>query len=78
MASTFSIAMASYPNFDDDADFGVDYTVNLTPDKRPPLDDDEDFKDHIEEEDHSPGATTGIILNLRDSKRKFEEECKYF
>jgi len=77
LALTFSFDMASSPNLDDDDDFGGDYAGNLTRGKRPRLDDDEDFKDHVEE-DHAPGAATGIVLILRDSLKKSEEECKSY
>ncbi|XP_057864014.2 FKBP12-interacting protein of 37 kDa isoform X2 [Cryptomeria japonica] len=70
--------MASSPNLDDDDDFGGDYAGNITRNKRPrPLDDDEDFKEHVEEE-HAPGAATGIVLILRDSLKKSEEDCKVY
>eukprot|EP01018_Ginkgo_biloba_P024477 Gb_03695 [translate_table: standard] len=73
--------MASPPNLDDDDDFGGDYAGNITRSagsKRPRgLDDDEDFKDHGEEE-NAPGAATGIVLILRDSLKKCEEECKSY
>ncbi|KAH9289455.1 hypothetical protein KI387_033572, partial [Taxus chinensis] len=62
--------MASSPNLDDDDDFGGDYAGNIPRNKRSRTpDDDEDFKEQAEEE-HAPGAATGIVLILRDSLKK--------
>ncbi|KAH9289741.1 hypothetical protein KI387_033858, partial [Taxus chinensis] len=61
-----------------DDDFGGDYAGNIPRNKRPrTIDDDEDFKEHVEEE-HAPGAATGIVLILRDSLKKSEEDCKLY
>eukprot|EP00252_Welwitschia_mirabilis_P026013 TRINITY_DN8332_c0_g1_i1.p1 TRINITY_DN8332_c0_g1~~TRINITY_DN8332_c0_g1_i1.p1 ORF type:complete len:334 (+),score=114.28 TRINITY_DN8332_c0_g1_i1:310-1311(+) len=77
------MALASSPNLDEYDDFGGDYTGNVPQRSKRShaLDDDEDFKlswkDHVEE-DHAPGTETGIVLDLRESLRKREEECKVY
>ncbi|XP_051136761.1 FKBP12-interacting protein of 37 kDa [Andrographis paniculata] len=73
--------MASHGNFDDDDDFGGDFSARRPGSKRSfaDLDDDEDDifgskKASLKVEESAPGTTTGMILSLRESLKNREAE----